>query len=109
MNINQFLPLTETTYYIMLSLIKPQHGYGIMQQVKQLSNDKVVLAPGTLYGALSNLKKQKLIKPFNEDTQNRRKVYKLTDLGLDVLSMEFQRMQTLISISKTLLEKETNQ
>lgn len=106
MNINQYLPLTETTYYIMLSLIEPQHGYGIMQQVKQLSNGKVVLAPGTLYGALSNLKKQKLINLIIEDTQNRRKVYKLTDLGHEVLSMEYQRMQTLVSISKSMLEKE---
>ena len=109
MNTNQYLPLTETTYYIMLSLIEPQHGYGIMQQVKQLSNGKVVLAPGTLYGALSNLKKQKLINLIIKDTQNRRKVYKLTDLGHEVLSMEYQRMQTLVSISRTMLEKEKDQ
>ena len=56
MNLNKYLPMTETTYYIMLSILEPLHGYGIMQQVKSYSNNLVDIAPGTLYGALENLK-----------------------------------------------------
>ena len=103
MNYNKFLPMTETTYYIMLSLIEPLHGYGIMQQVKSLSAGNVDIAPGTLYGALENLKKQKLITLVADETEKRRKIYHLTELGVDVLKMEYQRMQTLVTISAPML------
>ena len=49
------MALTESTYYILLSLYHPQHGYGIMQQTEQLSGGRVHLAAGTLYGALNSL------------------------------------------------------
>ncbi|PKO19103.1 MAG: PadR family transcriptional regulator [Chloroflexi bacterium HGW-Chloroflexi-10] len=103
MNLNKFLPMTETTYYIMLSLLVPLHGYGIMQQVRELSRGNVELAPGTLYGALENLKKQKLIVPVSEDGESRRKTYLLTDLGREVLTLEYERMQSLISVSTPIL------
>lgn len=104
MNLNKFLPITETTYYIMLSLLEPLHGYGIMQQVQTLSQEHVQIAPGTMYGALENLKKQKLIRDVPELSEKRRKVYQLTDLGKEVLILEYHRMQNLINISKTYLE-----
>ncbi|MAT44265.1 MAG: PadR family transcriptional regulator [Anaerolineaceae bacterium] len=107
MNLNKFLPMTETTYYIMLSLINALHGYGIMQQVETLSKGNVKIAPGTMYGALENLKKQKLIRLVPEESEKRRKVYQLTDLGRQVLQLEFTRMQNLINISKELLEGTT--
>ncbi|MBR3428942.1 MAG: PadR family transcriptional regulator, partial [Clostridia bacterium] len=47
--------LTEATYYILLSLCRPRHGYGIMQQTEELSGGRVRLAAGTLYGALNTL------------------------------------------------------
>jgi DNA-binding PadR family transcriptional regulator len=103
MNLNKFLPMTETTYYILLSLLAPLHGYGIMQQVKELSRGSVELAPGTLYGALENLKKQKLIDLVSDANESRRKIYSLTELGREVLALEYERMQTLISISTPLL------
>ncbi len=106
MNLNKFLPMTETTYYIMLSLLNPLHGYGIMQQVEQLSGGHVQIAPGTMYGALENLKKQKLIQMLPEESQQRRKVYQLTDLGKEVLLLEYRRMANLITISKDLLESD---
>ncbi|HPH98355.1 MAG TPA: PadR family transcriptional regulator [Anaerolineaceae bacterium] len=107
MNLNKFLPMAETTYYIMLSLREPLHGYGIMQQVKQLSCGSVDIAPGTLYGALDNLKKQGLILLVAEDAEKRRKIYRLSDLGSQVLVMEYKRMQTLVSVSRPLLEGES--
>lgn len=107
MNLNKFLPMTETTYYILLSLKQPLHGYGIMQRVQELSSGTVEIAPGTMYGALDNLKKQKLIDLVDEDTEKRRKVYALSDLGNQVLILEYKRMQHIINVSSPLLEKES--
>lgn len=56
--------LTETTYYILLSLYHPQHGYGIMQETQQLSGGRVRLAAGTLYGALNALCEKGWISPL---------------------------------------------
>jgi DNA-binding PadR family transcriptional regulator len=105
MNLNKFLPMTETTYYILLSLLEPLHGYGIMQRVQELSSGTVEIAPGTMYGALENLKKQQLIDLVDEGEEKRRKVYALSELGRQVLSMEFSRMQHIINVSSPLLEK----
>jgi DNA-binding PadR family transcriptional regulator len=104
MNLNKFLPMTETTYYIMLSLLVPLHGYGIMQRVTELSAETVNIAPGTLYGALENLKKQNLISLVEEASEKRRKVYQLTDLGREVVRLECKRLQNLVAVSATLLE-----
>lgn len=107
MNLNKFLPVTETTYYVLLSLLEPLHGYGIMQRVQQLSSGTVEIAPGTMYGALDNLRKQKLINLVDEDVEKRRKVYALSDLGREVLFLEYQRMKHILNVSSTLLEKES--
>ncbi len=104
MNLVKFLPLTETTYYILLSLSEPLHGYGIMQRVKELSNGNVNIAPGTLYGALENLLKQKLIYFVSEDLEKRRKIYSLSDLGRQVLVLEYHRMQALVTVSTSILQ-----
>ena len=62
MNRDKNLPLTETTYYVLLALLEPAHGYLIMQKVEELSNQQVKIAAGTLYGAVENLLKQGLIE-----------------------------------------------
>jgi DNA-binding PadR family transcriptional regulator len=103
MNLNKFLPLTETTYYILLALCEPLHGYGIILRVKSLSSGSVDIAPGTLYGALENLRKQNLIKLIAEDAEKRRKIYSLTDLGHQVIGMEYRRMENLVAISKPII------
>jgi DNA-binding PadR family transcriptional regulator len=105
MNLNKYLPMTETTYYILLSLTLPLHGYGIMQRVQELSSGTVEIAPGTMYGALDNLRKQKLVDLLDEDTEKRRKVYSLTELGQQVLALEFGRLRRLVEISSPLLEQ----
>ncbi len=104
MNLNKLLPLTETTYYILLALIEPLHGYGIILRVKALSAESVDIAPGTLYGALENLSKQKLIVLTAEDAEKRRKIYALTDLGRQVVGMEYSRLKRLVEISQPLME-----
>ncbi len=102
MNRDTNLPLTETTYYVLLSLLEPAHGYIIMQKVEDLSNQQVRIAAGTLYGAIDNLLKQELIKSV-KSKDKRRKTYVITDKGKEVLQLDFLRMQHMIGITKDLL------
>ena len=51
-------PLTEAVYYILLALRKPNHGYGIIQEVERLTGGRVMLGAGTLYGAIQTLEKR---------------------------------------------------
>lgn len=92
-----FLPLTESTYLVLASLAEPRHGYGIMQDVEAMSGGRVKLGPGTLYGALTNLLGQKLIRRSGETDggSERRKVYALTPLGERVLVLEGERLASL--------------
>lgn len=105
MNYNKLLPLTETTFYIMLSLVKPSHGYAIMQNVEQLSRNKVKVAAGTLYGAIENLLKQKLIVEVKSEDK-RRRVYTLTPEGRELLQLETERLKYLISIAEEVIDFE---
>ena len=98
-------PLTEATYFIMLSLShEPRHGYAIMKYVETLSEDRVILSTGTLYGALMRLLKQGWIKRVEEgpETQNleesgrNRKSYTLTTFGRRILETEISRLQVLV-------------
>ncbi|TLG71808.1 PadR family transcriptional regulator [Culicoidibacter larvae] len=102
MNINKILPLTETTFYIMLSLLEPLHGYAIMQRVEELSDGRVRIAAGTLYGATENLLKQKLIVEVPGEDK-RRRVYVLTAAGKDVVRLETERIKHLLSVADSLL------
>lgn len=102
MNRDKNLPLTETTYYILLALLEPSHGYLIMQKVDELSNQQVKIAAGTLYGAIENLLKQNLIQSVKSE-DSRRKVYVITQKGKEVLQLDFERMNHMISITKGLL------
>ena len=87
--------LSESTYYILLALITPQHGYGIMQFVKKLSNDRLTLAPGTLYGAINALLDKRWIELKDMDTEKRKKVYALTNIGHLVVESEILRLKEL--------------
>jgi DNA-binding PadR family transcriptional regulator len=102
MNRDKNLPLTETTYYILLSLLEPSHGYLIMQKVEELSNHQVKIAAGTLYGAIENLLKQKMIQSVSSEDK-RRKTYVITEKGKEVLHLDLVRMQHMITITKGLL------
>jgi len=102
MNRNKNLPLSEVTFYILLALSEPAHGYRMMQQVEELSDGQVRVAAGTLYGAIETLLKQRLIEPL-ESEDSRRKVYGLTDAGRQVLIMDLERMKHMISMAEKLL------
>jgi DNA-binding PadR family transcriptional regulator len=95
-------PLTEATYFIMLSLAQePRHGYGIMKDVHELSDSRVVLSTGTLYGALKRLLEQGWIKRVEADHNPEgsgrvRKAYTLTRMGQRILETEISRLRSLI-------------
>ncbi len=88
------LPLTEATYYILVALMQPQHGYAVMQDVERMSEGTVKLGPGTLYGALTNLEQSKMINKVGEE--DRRKIYVITAFGQDVLDTQVDRLKVMI-------------
>lgn len=105
MNRNKFLPLTETTYYILLALLEPSHGYAVMQKIEKLSEGQVRIAAGTLYGAFENLAGRKLIQPV-ESNDPRRKAYKTTGQGKKILMQDCKRMEHMIALTKDMLKEE---
>ena len=99
----QYIPLTEATYYILLSLTKPIHGYGIMQMVEDLTHGEVKLGPGTLYGNTKKLLNEKLITEVA--SVDRKKYYVLTPLGKKVLELEFKRLQRTVQNGLSVFNK----
>lgn len=88
--------LTEAVYYILLSLYNPMHGYGIMQNVMELSEGRVNLAAGTLYGAINTLLEKGYITALDGDANSRKKEYIITETGKEVVENEIQRLRELI-------------
>lgn len=97
--------LTETTYYILLSLYHPQHGYGIMQETQQLSGGRVRLAAGTLYGALNALCEKGHLSPAHGKREPQ-KEYQLTSAGLKVLKQERIWLEELAANGRAILQEE---
>ena len=91
---SKFLPLTEATYYILLALASPKHGYAVMQEAEEISGGTLRLAPGTLYGAFTNLEGSKLIQMVGKE--GRRKIYKITDKGTGVLLEQIRRLRIMV-------------
>lgn len=90
-------PLTEAFYYILLALRKPNHGYGIIQEVETLTNHRLVLGAGTLYGALQTLEKRGWIEIYSEeDSSRKKKEYIITADGRDAFNKELERLNELV-------------
>ena len=96
--------LTESTYYILLSLYKPLHGYGIMQRTAELSGGRVRLAAGTLYGALNAMVDRGWIALL--PGEGRKKEYRLTPRGLEVLEKELARLRELVASGDQVMKEE---
>jgi DNA-binding PadR family transcriptional regulator len=100
--ISAVLPLTETEFFILLSLApEPRHGYAIMKDVQTLSDNRVSLSTGTLYGALKRMLEREWIvrregKEFLQKTGRVRKAYALSGLGKSILAAETQRLHVLV-------------
>lgn len=97
-----YVPMTETGFYILLCLREPNHGYGIVQRVKELTGGELILSPGTMYGSLSKMEKDGLII-FIEEI-DKRKVYQITELGTEVLNCELNRIKRLYRNAKEMTE-----
>ena len=101
--IKKATPLTEASYYILISLKEPLHGYGVMQKVDELSQKRVQLGPGTLYGALSNLQTLGLIEAVGESSSERRKLYCMTESGRLIAEHEVNRFEELARHGRMLM------
>jgi len=88
--------LTEAVYYILLSLFKPMHGYGIMLNIEKLSSGRVRLAAGTLYGAINTLLEKHWIEAIPEEKNSRKKEYIITNQGKDAVNYEMKRLRELL-------------
>lgn len=99
----QLKNLTEPMYYILLSLTRAQHGYGIMQKVDEITNGRVKIGAGTLYALLSRFEKEEIIVKLSEES--RRKSYVLTEKGKNLLRNEFERINLLVSDGMKILVK----
>lgn len=101
-------PLTEAFYYILLALRRPNHGYGIILEVDQITKGRVVLGAGTLYGALQTLQKREWIQLYSQTTDSRKKKeYVITDLGRRAFEKEKKRLEELVENGK-MMEEEKN-
>ena len=98
--------LTEAVYYILLSLMQPLHGYGIMQNVEKLSGGRLHMAAGTLYGAISSMLEKGWIVAHGAAEDSRKKEYVVTDAGEAVLRGEYRRLRELVDNGAALLDKE---
>ncbi len=99
--------LTEAVYYILLSLMQPMHGYGIMQNVEVLSGGRVRLAAGTLYGAINTLLEKGWITALPGIKDSRKKEYQITNIGKEALEAEIIRLQELLNNGRQIMGGET--
>lgn len=93
-------PMTEAMYYILLALMNPNHGYQLMAAIGQVSNGRIKMGPGTLYGVLTRLQKENLIEILSDD--GRRKTYAITEEGRVTLKAEYKRLKDMIQDGRIL-------
>lgn len=88
-----YVPMTETGFYILFCLQEEMHGYSIVQKVEKMTQGEIHLSPGTMYGSLSKMEKDGIIRFVREE--DKRKIYVITELGKDVLDLEKKRIKRL--------------
>jgi len=93
-------PMTEAMYYVLLTLLNPNHGYQLMSAIKEVSKGRINMGPGTLYGVLTRMQKEKLIAVVDYD--GRRRTYAITHEGKTALDQEYTRLMHLVEDGKTL-------
>jgi DNA-binding PadR family transcriptional regulator len=99
-------PMTEAMYYVLLALMNPNHGYQLMRAISQVSNGRMQMGPGTLYGVLTRLQKDGLIVIVQDD--GRRKVYAITEAGKTALQDEYNRLIAMVQDGASLKGGENN-
>ena len=93
-----YVHMTESGFYILYCLQTPQHGYGISQQVKKMTGGEVTISAGTMYGTLSKMETDGLIRFCREE--DKRKLYQATELGREILETEIRRIERLYKNSR---------
>lgn len=93
-----YIPMTETGFYILYCLQNEMHGYNIIQEVKKMTGEQIVISAGTMYGSLSKMEKDGLIQFTKEE--EKRKFYIITELGKEILTIELKRIERLYKNSK---------
>lgn len=93
-----YIPMTETSFYILYSLQEEMHGYSIGTHVEKITGGDISIGPGTMYGSLSKMEKDGLIDFIREEEN--RKIYKINDLGKIILDKEIKRIERLYKNSK---------
>nr|WP_315025020.1 PadR family transcriptional regulator [uncultured Aminipila sp.] len=94
-------PLTEALFYILLAVRKPNYGYGIIQDVLEMTKGRLNLGPGTLYGAINSMVSKGWIRLYSEDKESRKKKeYLITDAGREMFNVEVSRLEELVENSK---------
>ena len=88
-----YIPMSETAFYILFCLREEMHGYSITQKVKAMTEGEVVITPGTMYGSLSKMEKDGLIRFVREE--EKRKLYVITETGKEILDIEIARIKRL--------------
>ena len=94
--------LTEVTFYILLSLYQPKHGYAVMQFIEDKTNGRLSLGAGTLYGALTSLQNKGWIEPCGNG-ESRKKEYKITAHGKQVAENELHRLKELLQVASEIV------
>ena len=97
--------LTESVFYILLRLHRPAHGYALMKDIAQMTDDRVKLGAGSLYGALDTLQKKGWIKALDEHPQDRRIEYMITDTGKQFYEKELVRLEELLQNAAKMKEE----
>ncbi|MGN0666049.1 MAG: PadR family transcriptional regulator [Huintestinicola sp.] len=88
-----YLPMTETAFYILLALTDPRHGYGISKFVGELTGNRIKLGSGTIYGTLTKMQRDGIISVY--DDTDKKTVYFITDNGRELLKQEISRIKLL--------------
>lgn len=93
-----YIPMTETGFYILFCLQEEMHGYNIGKKVREMTGDEISISPGTMYGTLSKMEKDGLIVFVREE--DKRKLYRITALGQEILEIEMKRIERLYKNSR---------
>jgi DNA-binding PadR family transcriptional regulator len=106
MDIPERYALTEATYYILLALVSPRHGYGILQDVREWSKGRLIMRAGTLYGGLKQLAERQWIVAVKQERRFQKKEYVLTAAGREMLRGEMERLEELLKSGKKFLRRQ---
>ena len=96
--------ISEAMFYILMALAEPKHGYAITKEVDEVSQGRVRLGPGTLYGALTSMTSRSWIEPYEGGSDSRRKAYQLTTAGIEVFKGELARLSEMTQHGERALE-----